>query len=116
VGRFDGFGFASIAFQPESSSPLLDVSFEKVSAVSFADRESLSGAQLQTLRGKGALPLRSRMAVRDARIPVESVSLIEVPHHGHAKLVGALIGLGVDVAIIAVLHNASFCPGGKSCF
>ncbi|HXB57083.1 MAG TPA: hypothetical protein VN461_20130 [Vicinamibacteria bacterium] len=109
VGRFDGFEFASIGFRPEGNSPPLDVPFEKVSAVSFAGREPLSGAQLQALRGQGALPLRSRMAVRDARIPVERVSQIAVPHHGHAKTIGALIGLGVDVAIIAVLGSSKFC-------
>jgi hypothetical protein len=106
VGRFEGFEFASIGFHPEGNSSPLEVPFEKVSAVSFAGREPLSGAQLQALRGEGALPLRSRMAVRDARIPVERVSQMAVPHHSHAKAIGALIGLGVDVAIIkAVLGS-----------
>lgn len=116
VGRFDGFEFASLAFRPEGNSPPLDVPFEKVSAVSFAGRDPLSGAQLQALRGQGALPLRSRMAVRDAQIPVEQVSQMAVPHHSHGKAIGALIGLGVDVAIIkAVLGSGKlFCFAGCS--
>jgi hypothetical protein len=59
--------------------------------------------------------LRSRMAVRDARIAVEDVSQMAVPHHSHAKAIGALIGLGVDVAIIkAVFGSGKLCFAGCS--
>ena len=103
AGRLEGFELASITVRPEGSSPALDVPFERLSAVSLAGHEPLSGAQLQTLSGQGALPLRSRMAVGDDLIPVEHVSRIEVPHRGHAKAIGALLGLAVDGLIIAAL-------------
>jgi hypothetical protein len=110
AGRLAGFEPASIALRPEGGSPPLDVPFEKLSAVSFAGHEPLSGAQLQTLSGQGTLPLRSRMAVGDELIPVEHVSRVEVPHHGNAKAICALFGLVVDGLIIAALIDFNSHP------
>src|SRR5712692_1458920 len=56
AGRLEGFELASITVRPEGSSPALDVPFERLSAVSLAGHEPLSGAQLQTLSGQGAQP------------------------------------------------------------
>lgn len=110
AGRLEGFELVSITLRPEGGAPPLDVPFEKVAAVSYAGHEPLSGAQLQTLSGRGALPLRNRLAVGDVLVSVEDVSRIEVPRHGHAKAIGALIGLVVDGIIIAAMIDYASHP------
>ncbi len=114
AGRFEGFEFASMSLRPEGNASPVDVPFDKVSAVSFAGREPLTGGQLQALSGRGALPQRNRMAVGGDLIPIELVNRVEVPHRGHAKIIGALIGLAVDAVVIVATVDALNHPFVKT--
>lgn len=86
------------------------IRLDKVLALSDAGGKTVDGAALLTLAATGKMPLLTRVAVDTpsgrVTVPLDEVSTVLLhTSAGRGKLVGALVGLGIDILIIASLSS-----------
>ncbi len=91
----------------ESNTPISAVSLYDVTELTGTGNDSISVLQIRSLVSKGTVPLRSSIYMIEqewpVNLPYERIQEVGLAHRRNAKTTGFLIGMAIDITLIALL-------------
>jgi hypothetical protein len=106
--RFLGFERLALVTSHDDGTAASPVSYRDIASVATIDGEAWDGSQLADLAAQGRVPLRSRLRLDKADVPLESVERLEAWRPGNAgKIIGAVVGAAVDILTIVAIAQTS---------
>jgi hypothetical protein len=114
--RFSGLDFNSLELHSLTANDISRMPLDNVSAIIDKHNNKLKSFTLRRYMDLCILPLRSEILLCSSgdrfKIPLENIKMIKPPETLHGRIIGLIVGLGIDIYIIwrLVKSDFSFLP------